>query len=190
MIGAVDTLQFIDSMTGRLAWPLAAITLGIIFRRSLGQLLSRVRRLKWGEGEAELAELAEATEDVQQAIEEVGKPLPEEESERDATYRARIERLVQDAAEWGIKLGALGWDTAAPILTIEWEGNQPHLQVTASDYEDRLVKDLRQYENLQRHAPNEAKRHRAKINAGVTRLMLHNLREARRDLERSKDSDA
>ncbi|MDN3360023.1 hypothetical protein, partial [Actinomadura sp. DC4] len=75
-----------------------------------------------------LADLASATEDVQQAIEEVGKPLPEEESERAAIYRARIERLVQDAAAWGAKLGS-GRKDRAPRLTIEWEGDQPHLRM-------------------------------------------------------------
>ncbi|MDN3356854.1 hypothetical protein [Actinomadura sp. DC4] len=50
----MNTLQFIDSITGRLAWPLAAVTLGIIFRRSVGQLLGRVQKLKWRDGEAEL----------------------------------------------------------------------------------------------------------------------------------------
>src|SRR4051812_39778410 len=30
-IGAVNTLQFVDSMTGRLAWPIAALILGLVF---------------------------------------------------------------------------------------------------------------------------------------------------------------
>ena len=71
MIDAVNTLQFIDSMTGRLAWPLAVLLIGLVFRRPLTEILDRVRRLKWGEKEAEFAELAKATRDVQDAVAEV-----------------------------------------------------------------------------------------------------------------------
>jgi hypothetical protein len=69
----VNTLPFIDSMTGRLAWPIAALILGLVFRGPLTSLMNRVRRVRWGEREAELADTA----DVQEAIEELAKPLPE-----------------------------------------------------------------------------------------------------------------
>lgn len=178
IIDAVNTLQFIDSMTGRLAWPLAAIVLGIIFRRSVGRLLGRVRRLKWREGEAELADLAEATEDVQQAVEEVGKPLPEDETERAAAYRSRIERLVQDAVAWGTKLGEQGWNNAQPSLKIEWDGDQPRLRLIASDYERLLVDDLHRLQHIYRVSDDRKFASAAKRDAATVRRMLTNLRAA------------
>jgi hypothetical protein len=126
----MNTLQFIDSMTGRLAWPLAVVVLGLVFRRSLVGLLERVRKLRWGEREAELAELAEATQDVQDAVEEAAKPLPEGAGGGGRENRARMERLMRSAAQWGWSLGkSFDWPTM-PGVHIGWsEDGQPSLHL-------------------------------------------------------------
>jgi hypothetical protein len=123
----VNTLQFIDSMTNRLAWPLSAIVLGLIFRPSLVQLLGRVRRLKWGEKEAELAELAEAANDVQEAVAEAAAPLPDNAEQREAVQRERIERLMRDSAQWGFRIGQTSPDITDAEFVINWDGEQPLL---------------------------------------------------------------
>jgi hypothetical protein len=57
----VDVLSFIAAIVKALAWPLAAVILGLVFRRSLNQLLRTVRRLKAPglEIERDIAELQE-----------------------------------------------------------------------------------------------------------------------------------
>jgi hypothetical protein len=130
---AVGTLAFIDAMTGRLAWPLAAIVLGLIFRRSLTGLLGRVRKLRYREAEAELAELAEATQGVQDAVEEAAKPLPEDAEEGEQESRERIERLMRTAATWGFTMGKTTDGLALPKMHIRWDGDQPEILIDESD---------------------------------------------------------
>lgn len=130
MIDAVNALQFIDSMTGRLAWPLAAVLLGLVFRRPLTELLDRIRRLKWGEKEAELAVALAATQDVEEAVEEAAKPLPADSEVGSRQNRERIERLVRDAASWGFSVGKVGDRNDLPRLGIDWDDdNRPHMVV-------------------------------------------------------------
>lgn len=109
MIDLVNTLQFIDSMTGRLAWPVAAVILGLIFRRSLVGLLERVRKLRWGDREAELAE---ATKKAEEVVEKRARPLLEKADDPE-----QVERLVQDAARWGL-LSALSTRLNSPVSTV------------------------------------------------------------------------
>ncbi|GAB3990182.1 hypothetical protein GCM10029978_117380 [Actinoallomurus acanthiterrae] len=137
----MNTLQFIDSMTNRLAWPLSAIILGLIFRRSLTQLLGRVRRLKWKEGEAELAELAAATDDVELAVQEAAAPLPEDEEEREAAQRSRIERLMSDAASLGFHLAQRRPYGPAPQFRINWDGDHPVLAIELKPYDTASPKE-------------------------------------------------
>jgi hypothetical protein len=141
-----------------------------------------------GEKEAELAELAEAKEDVQQAIEEVGKPLPDEEDERLAIYRSRMERLVRDAVAWGKKLGSLGWEQKFPSVEIEWNGDQPHLRLVASDYELLVMTDVVRVEGIARHSPDQDEAHRGKFDAIALRDRLHKLREPSRTVDRPPDT--
>lgn len=137
----MGTLQFIDSMTGRLAWPLAAVLLGFVFRRPLTELLDRVRRLKWGEKEAELAALAEATRDVEDAVEKASRPLPGDAEESSQQNRERIERLVRDAASWGFSVGKVGDRADLPRMSIDWNDvGSPHLVFGCRDRDlDHLI---------------------------------------------------
>lgn len=107
-------------MTGRLAWPLAAVLLGLVFRRPLTELLDRVRRLKWGEKEAELAALAEATQGVEDAVEAATRPLPTNDEESSQQNRERVERLVKEAASWGFAAGKIGRAELSDLV-IDWD---------------------------------------------------------------------
>jgi hypothetical protein len=122
----VNTLQFIDAMTGRLAWPIAAVVLGLVFRTPLIRLLARVRRFRWREAEAELAEAAEA---VEEAAKEAAAPLPPGVEESAQENRERIDRLLIEAAEWGFQLAAVRPGPVPPNIRVKWESGQPRLQV-------------------------------------------------------------
>lgn len=122
----MNTLEFIDSMTGRLAWPIAAVVLGLVFRRPLGGLLARIRKLRYREAEAELAEAQEAVED---AAKEAARPLPTEAEEGPQENRERIDRLLKEAAEWGYRLSMTRPSLVPPNIRVSWEGEQPRLQV-------------------------------------------------------------
>jgi hypothetical protein len=101
--------------------------LGLIFRRSLVQLLGRVRKLRWGEKEAELAELAEVTREIEEAVNEAVKPLPADTEESDRQSRKRIERLLQYAAEYGFHIGRFTNASSFPKTRLEWNEDQPRL---------------------------------------------------------------
>lgn len=125
IMAAMSWLQFIDSMTGRLAWPVAALTLGLIFRRSLVQLFARVRTLRWGETEAELAEADEAAKDLQSAAKQATEPLPDDESENEQERRRRLERVIRSAFEYGASTSKIAPSVDSSDLVVEWgeDGN-------------------------------------------------------------------
>ena len=116
----MNTFQFINAMTGHLAWPLAAVLLGLVFRRPLTELLDRIRRLKWGEKEAELAAFADATQGVEDAIEAATRPLPANGEESSQQNRERVERLVKEAASWGFEAGKIGSADLCDLV-IDWD---------------------------------------------------------------------
>ncbi|GLY80517.1 hypothetical protein Airi01_087840 [Actinoallomurus iriomotensis] len=89
--------------------------------------------MKWGEKEAELAELAEATNDVREAVREATAPLPEDAQEREAAQRERIERLMRDAASWGFRLAQRRPNEPPPKFEIDWDGDLPLLMVRSKD---------------------------------------------------------
>ena len=121
----MSMLQFIDSMTGRLAWPLAAMVLGLIFRRSLSGLLERVRKLRYREAEAELEALAEAERGLQNAAAEAVKPLPDS-SDGERLNRERVEHLLKESAEFGFAMSRATGAASMPNLTIIWhEDGEP-----------------------------------------------------------------
>ena len=120
----MSTLQFIDSMTGQLAWPIAALILGLIFRGSLASLMNRVKRVRWGDREAELAEAA----DVQEAIEELAKPLPETAGEREHEQIIRIQNLVDSVARAGYRFGVERPNSNPPEAQIAWVDGRPEFQ--------------------------------------------------------------
>ena len=80
-IGAADKsmgwMEFISSLVGSLAWPVAAVIIAAIFHKQIAGLLSKVRRLNWGDASIELAEQLDMVEDRARVIEaEVALPAP------------------------------------------------------------------------------------------------------------------
>jgi hypothetical protein len=122
----VTVLQFIDSLTGRLAWPIAAVILALVFRRPITELIGRLPRLTWGDKEAELAEVAEAKEQVQEAVEQAAKPTPEGYLPID---RDQLRRILQSTVQLGFKTGRTS-ATAPPRLSVEWNENEPLVILT------------------------------------------------------------
>jgi hypothetical protein len=59
----MDWLQFFASILGSLAWPVAVVACVLVLRRELIQLLKRLRRLRYGDAEAEFEEILEEAEE-------------------------------------------------------------------------------------------------------------------------------
>lgn len=115
-------------MTGKLAWPLTAMIIGLVFRRPLTQLLERVHKLKWGEKEAELNAFAEVEESIQDAVDDFAKPLPEDEEKSKQEWRNRITRLVQDGVNAGYRFAKKDkGGEVPPYIVIRWEGDSPKI---------------------------------------------------------------
>jgi hypothetical protein len=133
----VSTLQFIASITGHLAWPLAIVALGLIFKQQIKDLMKRVRRLTWRES---TAELVEATEDVKASIEQAASLLPQDdqvsEAEREQEHRRRIEQVVRYAAKWGFQLAR------------DRDGDIPDLLVKSYSGDDLVISTLPSWWNI------------------------------------------
>lgn len=61
--------EFISSLVGSLAWPLAAVAIALMFRSQIAALLAKVRKLSWGDSSVELAEQLDKVEDNSRAVE-------------------------------------------------------------------------------------------------------------------------
>jgi hypothetical protein len=57
-------LDFIASLVGSLAWPVAAIIIALLFRRQLTGLLNKIRRLTWGDTAVDFADKLDKLENV------------------------------------------------------------------------------------------------------------------------------
>ncbi len=106
----MDWLQFISSVIGSLAWPLAAVALGFMFREQVRKLLDKMKSLKAPGGieasfSEEVAKVAEETKQVVEAappefdpIQGLDHPAPQEESDRLwALLKDRPAALIVDA---------------------------------------------------------------------------------------------
>jgi hypothetical protein len=102
------------------------LILGLVFRWSLSGLLGRIKKLRYREAEAELAE---ATQGVQAAAEEAAKPLSEDAEEGERQSRERIDLLMQSAAAWGFFLGQNTTLEEPPEARIIWHGRRPELTI-------------------------------------------------------------
>jgi hypothetical protein len=143
-ITPVNTLRFIDSMTGRLAWPVVVLALSIVFRRPVSGLLTRIRRLRWGEREAELDRLVDAADAVQDAVEEASEPLPGDHAESERTRRERIANLLQQAAEWGFVTGRHYPELSGlPEFHIDWDGDRPLFLADRASLEAAILQRIR-----------------------------------------------
>ena len=72
-IGAADKsmgwMEFIASLVGSLAWPVAAVIIAAIFHKQIAALLAKIRKLNWGDASVELSEQLDKVEDKARAIE-------------------------------------------------------------------------------------------------------------------------
>lgn len=77
--GAMGWLDFIASMTGSLAWPIAALGIALIFRSQIRTLLGRLNEVALGDAKATFSKDLDRAEKQAAAL-----PAPEEEAEADA----------------------------------------------------------------------------------------------------------
>lgn len=57
-------LEWSASLVGSLAWPVAAVVIAILFRSQIKALLSKIRKLTWGDKSADFSEQLDKIEDV------------------------------------------------------------------------------------------------------------------------------
>lgn len=128
-------------MIGHLIWPVIIIILALVYRKSLIQLLARIKRVKWGEKEAELGDIAAAASDVEAAIEEAARPLPHDVAEADTQLRKRIEHVMVNSVAWGFALAHIPEVERLPDIAVEWTGDkQPRLTAKGPVLRDALVR--------------------------------------------------
>jgi hypothetical protein len=72
----VDWKQFVASVVGSLAWPLAVVTILIIFRTQVGRLISQIRKVGAGPVNVELAEQVEEVKEQAKRVEAETKGPP------------------------------------------------------------------------------------------------------------------
>jgi hypothetical protein len=92
---APGLLDFIAALVSSLAWPLAIVVVVLLLRHQIGNLIPLLRRIRYGEFEAEFSEdVVEAAEEVEQRVEETPveelPAMPEDVKER---LQMRIEEL-------------------------------------------------------------------------------------------------
>ncbi len=73
---SVDWKQFVASVVGSLAWPLAVVTILIIFRTQVGRLISQIRKVGAGPVNVELAEQVEEVKEQAKRVEAETKGPP------------------------------------------------------------------------------------------------------------------
>lgn len=69
-------MEFISSLVGSLAWPVAAVIIAGIFHKQIAGLLAKVRKLNWGDASVELTEQLDKVEDKARVIEAEAALLP------------------------------------------------------------------------------------------------------------------
>src|SRR4051794_33073976 len=85
----MDLLQFISTMTGHLAWPLAAVLLGFMFREQVRKLLDKMKSLKAPGIEASFAEQAQVIAIEAKRV-ELAPPAAENKLVSSTTKQTRI----------------------------------------------------------------------------------------------------
>ena len=119
----MGTLQFVDSMTGKLAWPFAAIILGLLFRESIISLLSRIKTLRWGEREAELHSSGDIEDTLQTAAREFVSSLPKD-AVKESFWQDRITHFMQSGINAGYSFADPDVEIP-PHVIVEWENGEP-----------------------------------------------------------------
>jgi len=158
----MDILTFVAEIVKALAWPLATIVIVTIFRRPLTQLLPLLRRVKYGDLEAEFErKIEEAKSEAAAVLPEVTRKAlaPSADETRLIQLSEISPRAAVLEAFTGVELAAisaarkLGMPKAFPrtltyraLTFLEESGKVDHQLVT-------LLRDLRGLRNQAAHAP-------------------------------------
>lgn len=91
-IGTADRgmglLEFISSMTGSLAWPLALIMVAIVFRKHIGGLFKRIEEIGFGGATAKLSKELDKAEAIATTLPELAAPEQESPSTENSALPA------------------------------------------------------------------------------------------------------
>jgi uncharacterized protein YutE (UPF0331/DUF86 family) len=125
-------LQFLASVIGSLAWPGAIVLTVILLRRELVQILQRLRRLKYGDAEAEFGEVLE---EVEEEIEELPSPKsPPPEGEFRQEYLKELDRFSNNSAIF------IAWlEVESAILNLARRANLLETNMNALRAAHRLI---------------------------------------------------
>lgn len=112
----MDWMQFVAAMTSSLAWPIAAIVLGLAIRGPLIGLLPKIRSLKYGDLQIDLEQqLREVEADLTESTAAILPAPPSEEAVELATISPDV-AMLQSWFEVEIALNSLmlrlGWKMA------------------------------------------------------------------------------
>ena len=156
-------LEFASSVISAPAWPVAAVIIAAIFHKHIAALLSKIRKLNWGDASVELADKLDKVEDTARVIEaEFAVPVPA--FPQNEVPSERFERLLEISPSAAI-LDA--WKPVEQRLTLlgkEYYGNNTKYSLPdkiaerlASDGHLKssvvaMVADLRKIRNEAAHA--------------------------------------
>jgi hypothetical protein len=128
----MDWLQFIASIVGSVAWPLAAIACVLFLRKEVVQLLRRLRRLKYGDAEAEFGE---KLEELESEVSDIPEPasLPE-------TVK-RVQSHLSDAGQFSNNSAVfIAWlEVESAILNLARDADVLRTNMSASIAAQRLL---------------------------------------------------
>lgn len=162
----MDSLTFISKVVDSLAWPVAGIILGLLFRKKLLELLPMLRKVKAGplEAEFELAtkQILASTADLSSPkTTSASPPAPQAPSVEDAATRllaARSEPTATIIEGWSTldgELHKLGRQTGIVVDPLQSQV-KVYQAIMTSDVlpaeTKHLVRDLRQLRNKVAHA--------------------------------------
>lgn len=169
-------------MTKALAWPIAALTLGAVFRTELRSLLSKLKKGKVGPAEFEFEQIVAALK----------QDSPKIQGEVDASVPPAVVQLATSDPRAAI-IGA--WlevqsevDRLVSEAPTEWTRGQPgsvSLRVLHRVLKDRpnyidMYNDLRQLRNQSVHEPGFAPRSESVVDyIGLSKELLNVLKKAK-----------
>lgn len=181
----MGVLEFIASIIGSVAWPIAAVIIALAFRKQIAGLLNKIRRFSWGDTSVELAEQLDKVETASQSIPvsdyNPGPPDPTDrfQSLLDISPSAAIldswtavERLLRDIGKQH------NYDPGIATIPIQI-ARQLHRDKLISDSIFEMVRDLRGIRNAAAHErdvnPSDAYRFKEladKVTHALARLAL------------------
>jgi hypothetical protein len=188
----VNWLAFVASLVQSLAWPAGVVTLGIVFRRPIGEALRRgIRRLRIGPVEAEFDhQIAEVRQELQQEMRQSPKAAAAEILDLDTVASSNLNRLVDASPEAAVtsayaqieaRLAELLDEAGAPTFTA---AGGPALARLArrheliSDETLSAVDGLSVMRNLAVHGPSgEIGRQRAREYLALADAVLYSMRK-------------